>query len=63
MKSTNLGNFRVLRHDIGIPHSSVTPRQGVACALRGTAEREAWISLGYAEAYQSYVMAKAYVVA
>ena len=49
-KSVNLGNFRVLRCDVGIPCSSVSPRQGVACPRHGAAEREAWTSLGYAEA-------------
>ena len=55
-KSTNLGNFRVLHYGVGIPRSSVSPRQGVACSRRGAtcphrgvAEREAWISLRYAE--------------
>ena len=41
MKSANLGNFRVLCRDVGIPRSSVSPRQGVACPCRGTAMREA----------------------
>ena len=44
-KSTNLGNFGVLRCNVGIPRSSVSPRQGVACPRRGAAEREAWTSL------------------
>ena len=39
-KSSNLGNFGVLRHSIGIPRSSVSPRQG-------TADREPWTSLEY----------------
>ena len=43
MKSAYLGNFGVLRRGVGIPRSSVSPRQCVA-------EREAWKSLGYAEA-------------
>ena len=50
MKSANLGNFKVLRRNVGIPRSSVGPRQGVACPRHGVAEREAWTSLGYAEA-------------
>ena len=45
MKSTNLGNLGVLRHDIVIPSSSVGPRKGVACPRHGAAEREAWTSL------------------
>ena len=40
MKSANLGNFGVLRRDIGIPCSSVGPYQGVACPHHGVAERE-----------------------
>ena len=47
-KSTNLGNFGVIR-GVGIPRSSVSPRQGVACPRCGEAEREVWISLGYTE--------------
>ena len=42
-KSSNLGNFGVLRHGIGIPCSSVSPRQG-------TVDREPWTSLGYTAA-------------
>ena len=49
-KSANLGNFGVLRHGVGIPCSSVSPCQGVACPRRGMAKREAWKSLEYAEA-------------
>ena len=49
-KSANPGNFGVLRLGVEIPRSSVGPRQGVACPRCGVAEREAWISLGYAEA-------------
>ena len=49
-KSANLGNFEVLCRDVGIPRSSVSLRQGVACPRHGTAMREAWTSLGYAEA-------------
>ena len=49
-KSTNLGNFGVLRYNVGIPRSSVSPRQGVACPHYDATEREAWTSLGYAEA-------------
>ena len=49
-KSANLGNFEVLRRGVGIPCSNVSPRQGEACPRRGTTMREAWISLGYAEA-------------
>ena len=51
-KSANLGNFRVLHRDVGIPRSNVSPcqgmacpRQGVACTHRGTANKEAWTSL------------------
>ena len=40
-KSANLSNFGVLRRGIRIPHSSVSPRQGVACPRCGAAEREA----------------------
>ena len=40
-KSANLGNFGVLRHDIGIPRSSLSSRQGVACPRQGMDEREA----------------------
>ena len=50
MKSANLGNFGVLHRGVGIPRSSVIPRQGVACPHRGMAEREAWTSLRYATA-------------
>ena len=50
MKSANLGNFRVLRRGVGIPRSSISPRQGMACPRRGVAKREAWTSLRYAEA-------------
>ena len=32
-------NFRVLHHDVGIPRSSVGPRQGVACPRHGVAAR------------------------
>ena len=32
--------FRVLRRNVGIPRSSVSPRQGVACPLHGAAKRE-----------------------
>ena len=37
MKSANLVNqqIRVLRRGIGIPRSSLSPRQGVACPRRG----------------------------
>ena len=49
-KSANLENFRVLCRVIGIPSSSVSPRQGMACPRSGTTEREAWTSLRYAEA-------------
>ena len=49
-KSTNLGNFGVLRRGVGIPRSSVSPCQGVACPRSSVAEREAWTSLGYAAA-------------
>ena len=49
-KSANLGNFGVLRRGVGIPRSSVGPRQGVAGPCRGVTEREAWTSLRYAEA-------------
>ena len=38
-KSTNLGYFRVLCHDVGIPRSSVGPR-------RGMAKREVWTTSG-----------------
>ena len=38
-KSVNLGNFGVQHHGVGIPRSSVGPRQGVA-------EREFWIASG-----------------
>ena len=44
-KSANLGNFGVLRRSVGIPHSSVSPRQGVACPRCDVVEREAWTSL------------------
>ena len=50
MKSANLGNFGVLRRDVVIPCSSVSPRQGVACPRCGVAKREAWISLRHVEA-------------
>ena len=49
-KSANLSNFGVLRHGVGIPQSSVSPRQGVACPCHGAIEREAWTSLEYPEA-------------
>ena len=49
-KSANLGNFGVLRRDVGIPRSIVGPRQGMACPHSGVAKREAWTSLGYAKA-------------
>ena len=29
-KSSNLGNFRVLRRGVGIPHSNVSQRHGAA---------------------------------
>ena len=32
-------NYKVLRSGIGIPRSSVGPRQGVACPCRGVAKR------------------------
>ena len=41
-KSENMGNFGVLRHGVEIPHSSLSPRQGVACPRCGVAEREAF---------------------
>ena len=50
MKSTNLGNFRILSHGVGIPRSSISQRHGVACPRNGTIEKEAWTSLEYAEA-------------
>ena len=40
-KLANLGNFKVLRHDVGIPRSSVSPCQGVAWTRHDTIEREA----------------------
>ena len=40
-KPANLGNFGVLRRDMGIPRSSVSPRQGVACPRHSIAEKEA----------------------
>ena len=43
-------NYGVLRYGVGIPRSSVGPRQGIACPRRGMAEREGWASLRYAEA-------------
>ena len=42
-KSANPSNFGVLCRGVRIPRSSVSPCHGVA-------EREAWTSLGYAEA-------------
>ena len=36
----------VLRRSVGIPHSSVGPRQGVACPHYGVAERDIWKALG-----------------
>ena len=50
MKSANMGNFEVLRHDVEIPRSSVGPHQGVECPRRSVAEKEAWTSLRFAEA-------------
>ena len=49
-KSANLGNFKVLHRGIGIPCSSVSPCQGVACPCLCAAEREAWTNLKYAKA-------------
>ena len=49
-KLANLGNFGVLRHGVGIPRSSVSPRQGMACPRNSAAEMEAWTSLGYVKA-------------
>ena len=46
-KSANLGNFGVLHHGVGIPRSSVSPHQDVACPRRRAVEREAWTSPGY----------------
>ena len=43
-------NFGVLHRSVGIPCSSVGPRQGVEGPCRGVVKREAWISLGYVEA-------------
>ena len=40
-KSANLGNFGVLCHSIGIPRSSISPCQGVACPRSSAVEREA----------------------
>ena len=45
-KSANLGNFGVLRRGVGIPHSSVGPRQGMACPPRGMAKRGVWTASG-----------------
>ena len=39
-------NFKVLLRGIGIPRSSVDPRQGMAFPRRGVAEREVWTALG-----------------
>ena len=36
----------LLRRGVGIPHSSVSPRQGVACPRYGVAEREVWTASG-----------------
>ena len=49
-KLANLGNFGVLRRDVGILRSIVSPRQGVACPHHGATKREACTSLGYAKA-------------
>ena len=46
-KSENLGNFGVLRHDVGIPRSNVSPRQGVSWPRHDATEREAWTSLWF----------------
>ena len=43
-------NYRVLRCSVGIPRSSVGPRQGVACPHRGVAESGFLDSLEYAAA-------------
>ena len=36
----------VLHRGVGIPSSSVGPRQGVACPHRDVVEREDWLALG-----------------
>ena len=43
-------NYGVLRCGVGIPRSSIGPRQGVACPRRGVAEREDLDNLEYDEA-------------
>ena len=40
-KSANLEFFGVVCHCVGIPRSSIGPRQGVACSRRDVVEREA----------------------
>ena len=49
MKSAN-SVLRVLRCGVGIPHSSVGPRQGMTCPRRDVAEREDLANLGYVKA-------------
>ena len=46
-KISKSGNFGVLGLSVGIPRSSVGPRQGVACPRRGAAERRLGQALGY----------------
>ena len=47
-KSCKIGQtVGVLCRGVGIPHSSIGPRQGVACPRRGVAKREDLASLEY----------------